>query len=132
MSDPRPSLPPSSLALLVEVITGGFPCQDVSHAGKRAGLGEGTRTGLWAHMLAAIDTIRPRLVVAENVRGLLSARADSDMEPCPWCLGDPTASPLRALGAVLGDLADIGMDARWYGLPISSVGVYTADNLTTT
>lgn len=106
----------------VEVITGGFPCQDVSHAGKRAGLGEGTRTGLWAHMLAAIETIRPRLVVAENVRGLLSARADSDMEPCPWCLGDPTASPLRALGAVLGDLADIGMDARWYGLPISSVG----------
>src|SRR5690606_40264008 len=57
----------------VDVITGGFPCQDVSHAGRRAGLirdGEGrTRSGLWGEMLRAIDTLRPRLVVAENVRG---------------------------------------------------------------
>ena len=76
----------------VDVITGGFPCQDVSHAGRRAGLirdGEGrTRSGLWGHMLRAVATIRPRLVVAENVRGLLSAKADSDVEPCPWCMGD--------------------------------------------
>src|SRR5699024_8672369 len=57
----------------VDIITGGFPCQDVSHAGKRAGLGAGTRTGLWANMLQAIDQLQPRLVVAENVRGLLSA-----------------------------------------------------------
>src|SRR5699024_5104408 len=103
--------------------TGGFPCQDVSHAGKRAGLGAGTRTGLWANMLQAIDTLRPRLVVAENVRGLLSARADSDVEPCPWCMGDDlSGGPMRALGAVLADLADIGYDAAWTGLRAADVG----------
>lgn len=107
----------------VDVITGGFPCQDVSHAGKRAGLGEGTRTGLWSYMATAIDVLRPRLVVAENVRGLLSADAASDVEPCPWCLGDGAGeSPLRALGAVLADLADVGYDARWVGLRAADVG----------
>jgi len=110
----------------VDVITGGFPCQDVSHAGRRAGLirdGEGrTRSGLWGEMLRAIDTLRPRMVVAENVRGLLSARADSDLEPCPFCMGDDGASPMRALGAVLADLADIGYDAAWTGLRAADVG----------
>lgn len=106
----------------VDVLTGGFPCQDLSVAGRQAGLG-GARSGLWSHMLRAVDTIRPRLVVAENVRGILSARADSDVEPCPWCLGDPEGEPhLRALGAVLADLAGIGYDARWYGLRASDVG----------
>lgn len=110
----------------VDIITGGFPCQDVSHAGRRDGLirdGEGrTRSGLWGQMLRAIDTIRPPLVVAENVRGLLSATADSDVEPCPWCMGDGGASPMRALGAVLADLADIGYDAAWCGLRAADVG----------
>lgn len=110
----------------VDIITGGFPCQDVSHAGRRQGLirdGEGrTRSGLWGQMLRAIDTIRPPLVVAENVRGLLSARADSDVEPCPWCMGDGGASPMRALGAVLADLADCGYDAAWAGLRAADVG----------
>lgn len=110
----------------VDIITGGFPCQDVSHAGRRQGLirdGEGrTRSGLWGQMLRAIDTIRPPLVVAENVRGLLSATADSDVEPCPWCMGDGGASPMRALGAVLADLADIGFDASWTSLRASDVG----------
>ena len=111
----------------VDVLTGGFPCQDVSHAGRRAGLirnGEGrTRSGLWGHMLRAIDELRPSLVVAENVRGLLSARADSDVEPCPWCVGDDDGEPhMRALGAVLADLADVGYDAAWYGLRAADVG----------
>lgn len=110
----------------VDVLTGGFPCQDVSHAGRRAGLirdGEGrTRSGLWGHMLRAVDELRPRLVVAENVRGLLSAQADSDVEPCAWCMGDDGASPMRALGAVLADLADVGYDAAWYGLRAADVG----------
>lgn len=110
----------------VDVITGGFPCQDVSHAGRRAGLirdGEGrTRSGLWGHMLRAINEQRPALVVAENVRGLLSARADSDLEPCPFCMGDDGDSPMRALGAVLADLADIGYDAAWCGLRAADVG----------
>lgn len=111
----------------VDVLTGGFPCQDVSHAGRRQGLirdGDGrTRSGLWGEMLRAINEQRPALVVAENVRGLLSAQADSDMEPCPWCLGGASdGGPMRALGAVLADLADIGYDAAWCGLRAADVG----------
>jgi DNA (cytosine-5)-methyltransferase 1 len=99
----------------VDVLTGGFPCQDLSHAGKRAGLRPGTRSGLWEHMAYAISELRPRLVVIENVRGLLSAEAHSDVEPCPWCVGDGSGDVLRALGAVLGDLAGLGYDAVWGG-----------------
>lgn len=106
----------------IEILTGGFPCQDVSTAGKRAGMKPGTRSGLWSHFAYAIDQLRPSLVLIENVRGLLSAEAHSDMEPCPWCMGDDSDSPLRALGAVLGDLADIGYDAAWCGLRAADVG----------
>lgn len=98
----------------VAVLTAGFPCQDVSCAGARKGLRAGTRTGVWSHVAEAIAVLRPSLVLLENVRGLLSAGADSDMEPCPWCLGDSgDEHALRALGAVLGDLADLGLDAEW-------------------
>jgi DNA (cytosine-5)-methyltransferase 1 len=106
----------------VDVITGGSPCQDLSHAGKRAGMKAGTRSGLWASMCDAIDIIRPRLVVWENVRGALSAEADSGVEPCPICVGDEPGATLRALGRVLGDLAELGYDARWYGLRAADVG----------
>jgi DNA (cytosine-5)-methyltransferase 1 len=107
----------------VDILTGGFPCQDVSHAGARAGMGPGTRSGLWSRMADAIDHLRPSLVIAENVRGLLSAEAASDVEPCPWCLGDGAGEPpLRALGAVLADLAELGYDASWYGLRAADVG----------
>lgn len=107
----------------VDILTGGFPCQDVSAAGKRAGMHPDTRSGLWNHMAYAISKLRPRYVVAENVRGLLSAEAHSDMEPCPWCLGDGPGEPaLRALGAVLGDLAELGYDAQWCGLRAADVG----------
>lgn len=110
----------------VDVLTGGFPCQDISHAGARRGLvrdGDGrTRSGLWGEMLRAIVETEPRLVVIENVRGLLSATADSDVEPCPFCMGDGTASPMRALGAVLADLANAGFDAEWCGLRAADVG----------
>lgn len=63
----------------VEVLCGGFPCQDVSAAGRRAGLAGGTRSGLWAEMARAIEALRPALVVIENVEGLLTA----DGEPWP-------------------------------------------------
>lgn len=130
----------------VDVLCGGFPCQDVSTVGKRAGLAPGTRSGLWSYMATAIEALRPRLVVIENVRGLLSSPAiraqvegDDDahpnpndatpdpatlrnMESDPWGLGDSATRPLRAAGAVLGDLADLGMDARWLGLPAALVG----------
>ena len=107
----------------VDILTGGFPCQDVSTAGLGAGLRDGTRSGLWAHMASAIDQLRPRRVIIENVRGLLSSGADSDMEPCPWCVGDIGGEPaLRALGAVLGDLADLGYDAEWRGVLAADAG----------
>lgn len=107
----------------VDILTGGFPCQDLSLAGKRAGLREGTRSGLWSEFARAIEEIRPRLVVIENVRGILSAKAHSNLEQCEWCLGDGSGEPsLRALGAVLGSLADIGYDARWTGVRAADAG----------
>ncbi|MCT1548988.1 DNA cytosine methyltransferase [Brevibacterium casei] len=133
----------------VDILCGGFPCQDVSTVGKQAGLAPGTRSGLWSHMAAAIEALQPKFVVIENVRGLLSApavrpspegatdaqqnpdtatpRDDAtatvrDLEPDPWGLGDESGRSLRAFGAVAGDLADLRRDARWIGLPASEVG----------
>ena len=107
----------------VDILAGGFPCQDVSLAGRRRGMKEGTRSGLWSEFARIIDTVRPSWVVIENVRGLLSADAAGDVESCPWCLADDGEQhALRALGAVLGDLADLGFDAEWTGLRAADVG----------
>jgi len=107
----------------VDILTGGFPCQDLSLAGKRAGMREGTRSGLWSEFFKAIEIIKPRLVVIENVRGILSASAHGDVEQCEWCVGDGSGEPsLRALGAVLGDLASIGYDAKWTGVRAADAG----------
>jgi DNA (cytosine-5)-methyltransferase 1 len=107
----------------IDILTGGFPCQDLSLAGKRAGLKDGTRSGLWSEFARAIQQLQPRLVIIENVRGLLSATAHSDLEPCTWCLGDESNEPpLRALGAVLGDLASLGYDAKWTGIRAADAG----------
>ena len=107
----------------VDIITGGSPCQDLSHAGKRAGMRSGTRSGLWASMCDAIDIIRPRLVIWENVRGALSAPADSgDLESCEFCMDGDGEPSLRALGRVLGDLSECGYDAAWTSLRAADVG----------
>ena len=108
----------------VDIITGGFPCQDVSSAGKRAGMVEGTRSNLWGAMRTAIETIRPQYAVIENVRGLLSATAqsDSDLEQQPRFMGDGSNVTLRAIGRVLGDLVDIGFNAEWCGLRAADIG----------
>src|SRR5690625_6784230 len=93
-------------------------------AGKRAGMVEGTRSNLWGAMRTAIETIRPQYAVIENVRGLLSATAqsDSDLEQQPGFMGDEPNVTLRALGRVLGDRADIGFNAEWYGLRAADIG----------
>lgn len=83
----------------VEALAGGFPCQDLSFAGKRAGI-EGARSGLWGEYARLIRELRPRLVFVENVPGLLSA----------------------GMGRVLGDLAALGYDAEWDCIPASAVG----------
>lgn len=107
----------------IDILTGGFPCQDVSSAGKRVGLVPDSRSGLWNHMARAIAVLQPRLVIIENVEGLLSAPAASDMEPCPNCVGDRHPGPLlRACGAVLGDLAGLGFHAEWARVAASEVG----------
>lgn len=106
----------------VQVLAGGFPCQDVSLAGRRRGMKDGTRSGLWSEFARAIDIIRPDWVVIENVRGLLSADAAGNVEPCPLCVGDNPGHVLRALGAVLGDLAELGFDAEWTGIRASDIG----------
>jgi len=108
----------------VDIICGGSPCQDISAAGQRRGMAPGTRSGLWTAMADAIAALRPQLVVFENVRGILSAEAHCDLEFGPWDLGGPRDGEpaLRALGRVLGDLADLGFDAEWTCLPASDIG----------
>lgn len=115
----------------VDIITGGSPCQDVSQAGARKGMSEGTRSNLWVAMRGAVSALRPRYVVWENVRGALSARADSDLGWTEGLLDERPAEriptqekdhSLRALGRVLGDLADLGYDASWTTVPASAVG----------
>ena len=83
----------------VDVICGGFPCQDISYAGDRAGL-EGERSGLWKEYARLIGELRPRYVVVENVTALLN----------------------RGLDVVLGDLAALGYDAEWHCIPASALG----------
>lgn len=107
----------------VDILTGGFPCQDLSLAGKRAGLQDGTRSGLWSEFARAIEQIRPKLVVIENVRGLLSANADNGMEYTEEDLATLNGRPpIRAMGAVVGDLADLGYDCKWTGVRAADAG----------
>jgi DNA (cytosine-5)-methyltransferase 1 len=93
----------------VDILTGGFPCQDLSLAGKRAGLKDGTRSGLWSEFARAIEELKPRMVVIENVRGILSATAHSDLEFCSWCMGEA--------GGGATCFASIGSCSRKLGRP---------------
>ncbi len=86
-----------------DVICGGFPCQDLSAAGKRSGI-TGERSGLWKEYVRIISEVRPKYVVVENVTALLSGGNGG------W------------FGTVLGDLAEIGYDAEWHCIPASAVG----------
>lgn len=83
----------------VEVICGGFPCQDISYAGSGAGL-DGERSGLWFEFARIVRELRPKFVVVENVAALLA----------------------RGLDAVLGTLASLGYDAEWSSVRASDVG----------
>ncbi len=91
----------------VDVITGGFPRQDISVAGKQAGLGEGTRSGLWSEIVRLIGELRPRYVIVENVANLLSG---------------PSERPGGWFGRILGDLAECGYDAEWENIPAAAIG----------
>lgn len=85
----------------VDVICGGFPCQDISFAGKGAAL-DGERSGLWFEFLRIIRELRPRFVVVENVSALL----------------------VRGMDRILGGLAESGYDAEWDCFQASAFGSY--------
>ena len=93
--------------IAVDVITGGFPCQDISTAGKQAGMGGGTRSGLWSEIVRLIGELRPRYVIVENVANLLSGPSE---QRGGW------------FGRILGDLAECGYDAEWENIPAAAVG----------
>lgn len=103
----------------VDILAGGFPCQDVSAAGLRKGIAEGTRSGLWSYFAEAIGALRPQYVVIENVKGLLSAKAAANGVEHTHA---DVARRGSAFGRILGDLAELGYDAKWKVLPASAVG----------
>lgn len=83
----------------VDAVCGGFPCQDISAAGKGAGI-TGERSGLWSEMLRIVSEVRPRNVFVENSPMLT----------------------IRGLGVVLGGLAQMGYDARWGVFSAADIG----------
>jgi len=93
------TFPPAGDDYSVDVICGGFPCQDISVAGKGAGLA-GARSGLWYEFSRIIGELRPRYVIVENVAALLS----------------------RGMDTVLSDLFTLRYDAEWHVIPASAVG----------
>ena len=86
---------------VVDVVSGGFPCQDISSAGKGAGI-EGSRSGLWKQMARIISEVRPRFAFLENSELLIS----------------------RGLAVVISDLAEIGYGIRWMPLSAKELGAH--------
>ena len=84
---------------IVDVVSGGFPCQDLSAAGSRKGL-DGERSGLWKEMARVVSEVQPRFVFVENSPMLVN----------------------NGLGRVLGDLSNLGFDARWTVMGANEVG----------
>ncbi len=84
---------------IVDVVSGGFPCQDISIAGKGDGL-DGERSGMWTHMARVVGEVRPRFVFVENSPMLVT----------------------RGLERVLGDFAQMGYDCKWTVMGAADIG----------
>ena len=91
----------------VDLLCGGFPCQDLSAAGRGAGI-DGARSGLWSEFARIVRELRPRYVVVENVPALLTGKGKR------WERGP--------IGRVLGDLAEARYDAEWACLSAGEFG----------
>lgn len=89
----------------IDVLCGGFPCQDISLLGKGAGL-DGERSGLWKQYARILGEVQPRYAIMENVSALLG----------------------RGLGDILGELAELGFDAEWHCIPAAAVGAASQRN----
>ena len=91
----------------IDVITGGFPCQDISVAGNQKGIGEGTRSGLWSECARLVGEIRPRYAIFENVTALLSGESGKWFERVLW------------------DIFQIGgYVVEWHCIPASQLGAH--------
>jgi len=86
-----------------DIITGGFPCQDISVAGKQAGI-EGERSGLWSECARLLSELRPRYAIFENVTNLLTGDGGAWFEQVLW------------------DISEVGYDAEWHCIPASAIG----------
>ena len=96
----------ASDGIRVDVITGGFPCQDISVSGNRAGIQDGTRSGLWSECARLLGELRPRYAIFENVTNLLHG------ERGDW------------FKRVLWDISALGYDAEWHCIPASELGAH--------
>ncbi len=83
----------------IDVITAGFPCQDISLSGRGEGIA-GARSGLWSEVARLVGELRPQFVILENSPALL----------------------VRGFGTVIGDLAALGYDAQWHCIPAAYAG----------
>ncbi len=90
----------------IDVICGGFPCQDISAAGNQAGIGEETRSGLWSECARLLGDIRPKYAIFENVTALLNGSGGD------W------------FKRVLWDIQSVGYDAEWHCIPASELGAH--------
>jgi len=89
----------------IDIITGGFPCQDISVAGKQAGI-EASRSGLWTELCRLISELQPQFAIVENVTALLAGHDG------------------RWFQRILGDLAEVGYDCEWHCIPASELGAH--------
>jgi len=90
----------------VDVVCGGFPCQDISTAGNQEGIGEGTRSGLWSECARLLGEVRPRYAIFENVTSLLNGERGA------W------------FKRVLWDISEVGYDAEWHCISASELGAH--------
>ncbi len=103
---------------MVDIISGGFPCQPFSVAGKQAGADD--PRNMWPSTIECVRIIKPKYCFFENVRGLLGAGTDCDSDE--WGVENTSTDSIRYFGTILRDLSESGYDARWKVISAAEVG----------